>query len=87
MNTLRAAIITYEELIEFSVYAFTGWLSSWILFFIMLPFMVNYFGKIKGAAYNYAFSWVSMIAIILGLEIGIGDGKVSEMLKHFTKTT
>ena len=68
MNTITTIIHKYEDLIEFSVYAFTGWLSSWILFFAMLPFMVKYFGKIKGVAYNYALSWVSMITIILALE-------------------
>ena len=41
-------------------------------FFIMLPFMARTYGKIRGASLNYGFSWVSMIAIILGLEFGMG---------------
>ncbi len=41
------------------------------LFFIMLPFMIKYYGKIKGASYNYGFSWFSMVAIILGIEFGL----------------
>ena len=62
-----------QEIIEFSAYAFTGWLLSWILFFIMLPFMIHFFGKVKGGALNYGFSWISMILIILGLEFGLGE--------------
>jgi hypothetical protein len=34
--------------------------------------MANYYGKIRGASLNYAFSWFSMIAIILGLEYTVG---------------
>jgi hypothetical protein len=37
----------------------------------MLPFMIRYYGKVKGASLNYGFSWFSMIAIILGLEFGM----------------
>ena len=68
---LRGLYNKYDNLIKYSVYAFTGWLLSWILFFIMLPFMIRYYGKIKGASLNYGFSWFSMIAIILGLEFGL----------------
>jgi hypothetical protein len=84
MNPIETAFTKYNELIYFSAYAFTGWLASWILFFIMLPFMVRFLGKVKGVSFNYAFSWVSMILIIIGLEIHSGK---SEILKHFTKTT
>jgi hypothetical protein len=61
----------YDEIIKYSAYAFTGWLLSWVLFFVILPFMIRNYGKIRGTSLNYAFSWVSMIAIILGLEFGI----------------
>jgi hypothetical protein len=61
----------YHNLIEYSEYAFTGWILSWILFFIMLPFMFRFFGKVKGGLLNYGFSWVSMVIIILGLEFSI----------------
>jgi len=85
MNPFETVISNYRYVIQFSAYAFTGWLSSWILFFIMIPFMVQSFGKVKGVAFNYAFSWVSMIIIILGLEFVTG-GKNSEILKHITRT-
>ncbi len=85
MNLLETVISDYRYVIQFSAYAFTGWLSSWILFFIIIPFMVQCFGKVKGVAFNYAFSWVSMIIIILGLEFWI-SGKNSEVLKHITST-
>jgi uncharacterized protein with PQ loop repeat len=70
MDTLRGLYSKYDEIIRYSVYAFTGWFLSWVLFFIMLPFMVRAYGKIRGASLNYGFSWFSMIAIILGLEFG-----------------
>ena len=79
MNPIEAVFTKYNELIYFSAYAFTGWLASWILFFIMLPCMVRFFGKVKGVSFNYAFSWASMILIILGLEVRSGN---SEILKH-----
>ena len=81
MNPFETVVSNYRYVIQFSAYAFTGWLSSWILFFIMIPFMVQCFGKVKGMAFNYAFSWVSMIIIILGLEFWTG-GKNSKVLKH-----
>jgi uncharacterized protein with PQ loop repeat len=80
MDTLRQFYHKYDEIVRFSTYAFTGWFLSWILFFIMLPFMVRYYGKIRGASFNYGFSWFSMIAIILGLEFGIGDGSIYKYL-------
>ena len=55
----------YEIIIKYSTYAFAGWFLSWVLFFIMLPGMIRYFGKAKGAFLNYAFSWISMIIIII----------------------
>lgn len=61
----------YNTLIKGSEYAFTGWVSSWILFFIMLPFMIHFFGKIKGTFFNYGFTYISMILIILGLDFTI----------------
>jgi hypothetical protein len=71
MDQIRELYIKYDNIVKYSAYAFTGWGLSWILFFIMLPFMIRYYGKIKGASYNYAFSWFSMVAIILGLEFGL----------------
>jgi hypothetical protein len=55
----------YETIIKYSTFAFAGWFLSWVLFFIMLPGMIRYFGKAKGAFLNYAFSWISMIIIII----------------------
>jgi hypothetical protein len=55
----------YETIIKYSTYAFAGWFLSWVLFFIMLPGMIRYFGKAKGAFLNYAFSWISMLVIII----------------------
>jgi hypothetical protein len=37
----------------------------------MLPGMIDYFGKAKGAFLNYAFSWISMFVIIIVLSISI----------------
>ena len=71
MDSLREIYSKYHNLIEYSEYAFTGWAISWILFFIMLPFMIHFFGKVKGAVVNYGFSWISMVIIILGLEFSI----------------
>jgi hypothetical protein len=71
MDSLHEMYSKYHNLIEYSEYAFTGWAISWILFFIMLPFMIHFFGKIKGAVVNYGFSWISMVIIILGLEFSI----------------
>ena len=66
---INELFIKYERIITYSTYAFTGWFLSWVLFFIMLPGMINYFGKVKGAFMNYAFSWISMIVIIITLTI------------------
>jgi ABC-type multidrug transport system permease subunit len=68
MTSLYEIYSKYNNIIKYSEYAFTGWFLSWILFFIMLPFMIHLFGKMKGAAVNYGFSWISMVIIILGLE-------------------
>jgi hypothetical protein len=65
----------YEKIIKYSTYALTGWFLSWVLFFIMLPSMINYFGKVKGAFLNYAFSWVSMIIFILILTLSLDGTK------------
>jgi hypothetical protein len=61
----------YETIIKYSTFAFAGWFLSWVLFFIMLPGMIDYFGKAKGAFLNYAFSWISMFVIIIVLSISI----------------
>ena len=64
----------YEKIIKYSTYALTGWFLSWVLFFIMLPSMIDYFGKVKGAFMNYVFSWISMIFFIIILTISLkGD--------------
>ena len=76
MNSLFDAYTKYDEIIKFSAFAFTGWLLSWVLFFIMFPFMVRVFGKVNGAAINYGFSWISMLLIIVGLEFRLGTGKL-----------
>jgi hypothetical protein len=59
----------YKTIVTHSAYAFIGWFLSWVLFFIMSPFMMSYYGKLKGLSLNYAFSWVSMIGIIITFEI------------------
>lgn len=71
MNSLYELYSKYNNIIKYSEYAFAGWFLSWILFFIMLPFMIHFFGKVKGAVINYGFSWISMVIIILGLEFSI----------------
>ncbi len=87
INTLQTYREKYDVLITRSVYAFTGWFLSWVLFFIMLPFMLSYFGKVKGVSLNYGFSWVSMIAIILALEFRIEiRTKINMFLGHIFHT-
>ena len=66
---IKELFVKYEKIIKYSTYAFTGWALSWVLFFIMLPGMIDYFGKIKGSFFNYAFSWISMFVIILILSM------------------
>ena len=78
MDQIRELYTKYDEIIKYSAYAFTGWFLSWVLFFIMLPFMVRYYGKIRGASLNYGFSWFSMVAIILGLEFSLRRWKSLE---------
>lgn len=73
INELYTYFIQYDTIIKRSVYAFTGWVLSWILFFIMLPSMISYFGKVKGTSLNYGFSWISMVTIILVLEFGLAS--------------
>lgn len=65
----------YETIIKYSSFAFAGWFLSWVLFFVMLPGMIDYFGKAKGTFLNYAFSWISMFVIIIVLSIAI-NGKI-----------
>lgn len=72
---IKELYVKYETIIKYSTYAFTGWVLSWALFFIMLPVMINYFGKVKGALLNYAFSWISMFIIIIILTIVLSDTK------------
>jgi hypothetical protein len=66
---IKELYIKYEKIIKYSTYAFTGWVLSWILFFIMLPVMIHYFGKVTGTLLNYMFSWISMFMIIIILTI------------------
>jgi hypothetical protein len=70
----------YETIIKYSTYAFAGWFLSWVLFFIMLPGMIRYFGKVKGAFLNYAFSWISMVVIIIILTISLTDNNIISSL-------
>jgi hypothetical protein len=70
---IKELYIKYDSIIKYSTYAFAGWVLSWVLFLIMLPVMINYFGKVKGAFLNYAFSWISMFIIIIILTIGLTD--------------
>ena len=71
MDSIREFYQKYDELVKYSAYAFAGWFLSWVFFFIMLPFMARAYGKIRGTSLNYAFSWFSMIAIIIGLELDV----------------
>ena len=68
---IKELYFKYESIIKYSTYAFAGWFLSWVLFFIMLPGMIDYFGKVKGTFLNYAFSWISMFVIIIVLSISI----------------
>jgi len=68
-QNLKELYNKYETIIKYSTYSFAGWFLSWVLFFIMLPGMIDYFGKIKGSFFNYAFSWISMFVIILILSM------------------
>ena len=70
----------YETIIKYSTFAFAGWFLSWVLFFIMLPGMIDYFGKAKGTFLNYAFSWISMFVIIIVLSIAI-NGSIEVVKK------
>ena len=79
--TLKA----FQELIEFSAYAFTGWVVSWVVFFILLPFMIRVFGKARGAAVNYGLSWVVMVVVILGLEFGLEKKDLFDELEPTSK--
>lgn len=82
MDSLQEIYTKYDKIIKYSAYTFTGWFVSWVLFFIMLPFMVRYYGKIRGVSLNYGFSWLSMVAIILGLEFGLQPWKSLESTKY-----
>ena len=88
LDTLLEIYYKYDEIIRFSAYAFTGWFLSWVLFFIMIPLMMRIYGKIHGASLNYAFSWFSMIAIILGLEFSLGwiFGIITSQPKYSVRT-
>ena len=68
---IKELFVKYEKIIKYSTYAFTGWALSWVLFFIMLPSMIDYFGKVKGALMNYMLSWISMIIFIIILTISL----------------
>ncbi len=57
-----------QKILKYSSYAVIAWALSWVIFFVMLPFMIKIFGKVRGGALNYAFSWITMPIIILGLE-------------------
>ena len=57
-----------QKLVKYSSYAVIAWALSWGIFFLMLPFMVKMFGKVRGGALNYAFSWFTLPLIIIGLE-------------------
>ena len=64
ISTSKELYAKYESIIKYSKYAFAGWVLSLALFLIMLPLMICYFGKAKGALFNYVFSWISLFIII-----------------------
>lgn len=72
---IKELYVKYESIVKYSTYAFAGWVLSWILFFIMLPLMIHYFGKVKGAFLNYVFSWISLFIITIILSILLKDTK------------
>ena len=72
---IKELYFKYVSIIKYSTYAFAGWVLSWVLFFIMLPLMIRYFGKVKGAFLNYVFSWISMFVIIISLSLAF-TGKI-----------
>ena len=57
-----------QKLVKYSSYAVIAWAISWGIFFLMLPFMVKMFGKARGGALNYAFSWITLPLIVIALE-------------------
>ena len=69
ISTSKELYAKYDTIIKYSTYAFAGWVLSWCLFFIMLPLMIHYFGKVKGTLFNYVFSWISLLIIIKILTI------------------
>ena len=69
ISTSKELYAKYDTIIKYSTYAFAGWVLSWCLFFIMLPLMIRYFGKVKGTLFNYVFSWISLFIIIKILDI------------------
>lgn len=66
---IKELYVEYETIIKYSTYAFSGWVLSWALFFIMLPLTIRYFGKVTGTLINYIFSWISMFMFIIILTI------------------
>ena len=56
-----------QKLMKYSSYAVILWAFSWIVFFLMLPFMVKIFGKVQGTTINYALSWVTPIPLLIVL--------------------
>jgi hypothetical protein len=72
---IKELYVKYETIIKYSTYAFTGWLLSWVLFFMMLPALIHSFGKVKGTFFNYTFSWISMFVIIITLSLAFA-GKI-----------
>ena len=60
---IKDLYVKYEKIIKYSTYAFAGWFLSWVLFLIMLPVMIRYFGKVKGVFVNYTFTWILMLLL------------------------
>ncbi len=42
-----------------------SYIISWIYFFFTVPFMIYFYGPLKGAGINYIISWILMIILIV----------------------
>jgi len=61
---------------KLTVNAAIGYVSSWLLFFILLKPFMAVFGKLKGGALNYGFSWLTWIGITWALQVYNPQGDI-----------
>jgi hypothetical protein len=60
-----------RRLLELSTYALVGWISSWVIFIIIHPFITSIFGKAQAMGINYGLTWISGPLITLGLAFSL----------------